>query len=276
MKNFAGHYGAARDFFPPPSSRNVYHEVAGRRRAFVLRRAPTFFSRRVFFMKFFGLALIMAACASAASIPAGQGETLHYSVNWPSGLSLGEGALSASRSGSAGTLNLEFNLNAGVPGFQVRDDYRSEASSKFCSEEFQRKFQHGARKSDEKTTFDARTGTATRKTEGGGKSELKTSDCGKDALAFLYYVRSELSEGRLPAPQTVFFGGPYQVSLAFGGTQALKVGDKTIQAERLLGTAKGPASESHFEIFFEQNPARTPVLIKAPLALGTFSMELTQ
>lgn len=227
-------------------------------------------------MKFFGLIVIVAGCASAASIPAGQGETLHYSVNWPSGLSLGEGALHASRSGEAGKLNFEFNLNASVPGFSVSDDYRSEASPKFCSEEFDRKFQHGTRKSNEKTTFDAQTGTATRQTEGGGKSELNTSTCGKDALAFLYYVRNELSEGRLPAPQTVFFGAPYQVRLEFGGTQALKVGDKTIQAERLLGTAKGPASESHFEIFFEQNPARTPVLVKAPLALGTFSMELTQ
>ena len=228
------------------------------------------------FQNTLGLFLIIAGCAGAASIPAGQGETLHYSINWPSGLSLGEGELHASRAAAAGNLSLEFNLDAGVPGFAVLDDYRSKASSKFCSEEFDRKFQHGSRKSNEKTTFAAQAGTATRRTEGGGKSELKTSDCGKDALAFLYYVRSELSEGRLPAPQAVFFGSPYQVRLEFGGTQTLKLGDKTIQADRLLGTAKGPASEAHFEIFFEQNPARTPVLIKAPLALGTFSMELTQ
>jgi len=56
-------------------------------------------------------------------------ETLNYSVNWPSGLSLGEGHLSAKHS-SAGW-NFELNLDAGVPGYPVKDSYLSSATNDF-------------------------------------------------------------------------------------------------------------------------------------------------
>jgi hypothetical protein len=215
-----------------------------------------------------------------ASIPAQQNESLRFSVNWPSGLSLGEGQLHATQArtaaGAPGRLNFEFSLDAGIPGFHVLDSYHSEASDSYCSAEFEKKFVHGNKKSDEKTIFDASSGTATRETKGGGKTELKTPSCGKDALAFLYYVRHELSQGRLPEPQTVFFGAPYEISLQFGGTRNIKIGDKSIEADRLLASLKGRSSETHFEIFFSKAPARTPLLVLVPLTLGTFSMELIQ
>ena len=82
-----------------------------------------------------------------ASAPSFSNEHLRYTVNWPSGLSLGEGNLSASRSTAAqdspSRLDLAFNLDAGVPGFSVSDQYHSEASADFCSVEFQKKLSHG-------------------------------------------------------------------------------------------------------------------------------------
>ncbi len=60
-------------------------------------------------------------------------------------------------------------------------------------------------------TFDQQNGTASRETAGGGKTELKSPACGKDALAFLYYVRHELSQGRMPPQQTIFLGAPYDI-----------------------------------------------------------------
>jgi uncharacterized protein DUF3108 len=134
--------------------------------------------------------------------------------------------------------------------------------------------QHGSKKGEEKTTFDQQAGSATRETKGGGKTELTTSSCAKDALTYLYYVRHELSQGRLPAPQTVYFGAPYQVRVEFAGTQTIRIGETALEADRLTATAKGPSSDISFEVFFLKDAARTPALVRVPLSLGTFSMEL--
>jgi hypothetical protein len=227
-----------------------------------------------------GLGLCCAALAISGTplgAPIFENEQLRYSINWPSGLSLGEAAMESSRDKGAADvaprLHLEFDVDASVPGFAVTDRYHSEASADFCSVEFDRAAHHGPKKTDEKTTFDS-SGTATRETTGGGKSEMKTSSCGKDALAFLYYVRRELSQGRVPAPQTVYFGAPYEVRMAFAGTQTIKLGDKQVEADRITASIKGAASEVGFEVFFLKDAARTPALVRVPLALGTFSMEL--
>jgi Protein of unknown function (DUF3108) len=233
--------------------------------------------------RFIGLALSCAALAISGTPigpPTFENEQLRYSINWPSGLSLGEAQLGSSRDKAAADtparLHLEFNLDAGVPGFSVSDRYRSDASPDFCSVEFQRTAAHGQKKTDEKTTFDQQAGTASRQTIGGGKSELKTPSCGRDALAFLYYVRRELSQGRMPAPQTVFFGAAYEIRLVFAGTQSIRLGDKQVEADRVTASVKGAASEIGFEVFFLKDAARTPALVRVPLPLGTFSMELVR
>jgi hypothetical protein len=203
----------------------------------------------------------LALAAPPVGPPSFDNEQLRYNINWPSGLSLGEAALSASSSKPAPDapqrLHLQFDIDAGVPGFSVSDRYRSETAGEFCSSEFARTTAHGKKKTDEKITFDPH-GTATRETTGGGRSELKATSCSRDALAFLYYVRRELSEGRMPAPQTVF-------------------GDKPVEADRFAASVKGPASSTSFDIFFLKDRARTPALVRVPLATGTtFSMELVK
>jgi hypothetical protein len=226
------------------------------------------------------LAATLAISAAPAGGPVFENEQLRYNINWPSGLSLGEAQLRASMSkptpDAPGRLHLEFTLDAGIPGFTVSDQYRSEASRDFCSAEFQRSAKHGSKKTDEKTTFDQQNGTASRETAGGGKSELKASNCGKDALAFLYYVRQELSQGRMPPQQAVYFGAPYDIRLEFMGTQKIPLGEAQVEADRVTASVKGPSSEISFEVFFLKDRARTPVLVRVPLALGTFSMELVK
>jgi hypothetical protein len=223
---------------------------------------------------------IWALLLTAATAPKFSNEQLHYNVNWPSGLSLGEGQLHAARSkapeNGSDRLELEFSIDAAIPGFQVQDHYRSEATADFCSISFERKFQHGQKKSEEKTAFDQEKGTASRQTVGGGKSEIKIPACAKDALAFLYFVRYELSQGRLPQSQPVYFGSPYQMRVEFGGTQTIKLGDNSVEADRLMASIKGPSSDINFEVFFLKDTARTPALVRVPLSLGTFSMELVR
>jgi len=106
---------------------------------------------------------------------------------------------------------------------------------------------------------------------------LKAASCSRDALTFLYYVRGELSEGRMPAPQTIFLGAPYDVRLEFQGTESIRIADRPVDADRFAASVKGPASSISFDVFFLKDRARTPALVRVPLPMGTtFSMELVK
>lgn len=220
-------------------------------------------------------ALLLAAATCAAqppSIPAE--ETLRYTINWPSGLSLGEGVLEAGRSG--GRWNFSLTLDAALPGFAISDRYRGAANDDLCALEAEKDAAHGPRKTREKTAFDYRRGVARRATVGGGKSEIPIGTCARDALGFIFHVRRELAHGRVPPPQTVLFGAPYQVRLEYTGAQVVPVNEKKHEADRVLVYCKGPASKLNFEIFFGRDAARTPLVVRVPFAIGTFSMELAQ
>ena len=221
-------------------------------------------------------ALVLVAAPVTESTLAN--ESLRYSVNWPSGVSLGEATLSASssREGNAPErMHFQFELDAGVPGFAVSDRFRSAASGSFCSAEFQKTTSHGSKRVDDKETFDPGTGTVTRGS-GSGQAEISANACGKDALAFLYFVRQELSQGRVPARQTVFFGAPYEVRLNLAGTENVKIGNKPVDTDHVKVSVDGPSSSINFDVFFLQDKARTLALVRVPLALGTFSMELAK
>jgi len=227
-------------------------------------------------------ALLMGLAISGlpATAPGYDNEQLRYNINWPSGLSLGEAQLHASlakpTADTPGRRHLEFDVDAAIPGFVVTDRYRSEASSDFCSAEFQRTASHGRKKTDEKTTFDQQEGTASRETSGGGKTDLKTPQCAKDALSYLYFVRRELSQGRIPPRQTIYFGAPYEIQVEFTGTQTIRLADSQVEADRLTASVKGTASDIKFEVFFLKDSGRTPVLVRIPIGPATFSMELVR
>lgn len=201
-----------------------------------------------------------------------QGEALQYSVNWPSGLSLGEARLGAAKSGERYAFN--FHFDASVPGFSVNTDSKSTATAQYCAVTSDKETVRGSRKSSEHTGFDQEKRIATRETKNGGKAELPTPACGKDALSYLYFLRQELAQGRLPVQQDVFYGSPYNVRVEFGGRQSLKVGSTSYDVDRLVAHIKGPSSNFTAEIFLSHDEVRTPVLLRVPLALGTFSMEL--
>jgi hypothetical protein len=206
-------------------------------------------------------------------------ETLHYSVNWPSGLSLGEAEISfvapAGASGQETPWSFNATIDASLPGFILRDHYSSTANPMFCSLTLTKEFQHGSRKGKEVETFHADTNTVTRETQpGGGKSDISVSPCAHDALTFLEFVRHELAQGRMAPGQAVVFGSVYQVRMEFTGTQQIKVSEHNVEADRMQVTFKGPASDYTFELFFSKDAARTPVFARLPLPLGAFTVEL--
>ncbi len=228
-------------------------------------------------------ALLIFVPALAAPVPAGPAltgfpftdEALNYSINWPSGLNLGEGHMRATHAGTG--WSFELTLDASVPGFDVKDSYAAHANADFCSADFSRQFAHGARKGGEKETIDRSRQTVSRATvNGGGTSEFAAPDCVKDALTLLFYARRELGQGRVPPAQQVLFGGLFEVRLDYAGAQTIPVADKPVQSDKIVCSLKGASSSVQFEIYFARDPARTPLLVKVPLAMGKFSMELVR
>jgi hypothetical protein len=210
------------------------------------------------------------------------GEVLHYSINWPSGLSLGEASLRSDRTGEGTAVtpgwDFELNLDASVPGFAIRDQYHSTANLDFCSEQLQKKISRGARKNEERVTFQPDKDTATRETvrgdQTGGKTEISVSSCARDALTLLQFVRKELAQGRLPPQQPAILGAAYQVRLEFLGSTPVRLGNQQIDADRFRTSIKGPTSDLTLELFFARDAVRTPLMVKIPLSLATFTVEL--
>jgi hypothetical protein len=220
----------------------------------------------------------LGSSAMAASDPTGfpfQNESLHYSVNWPSGLSLGDATLTARRVDTGWSLDM--GLDAAVPGFTIADRFHSSTNADQCSTEFTRTTAHGKKKSNEKTTFDYKSGRASRATsDGGGKTETTIGSCARDAVAFLYYARKELGQGRVPQQQDIYFGAVYSVRLDYTGAQTITVQDKAQVTDRVAVSFTGPSSRAEFEMYFARDAARTPLLVKIPSSVGTVSLELSR
>ena len=218
----------------------------------------------------------------AALLASASGETLHYSINWPSGLSLGEATLRSDRTvegtGSLPGWEFELNLDASVPGFAIRDRYSSTANPDFCSAILDKKTTRGARTGQERVIFDPNKTTATRQTIRGeaiaATSQIAVPLCARDALTLLQFVRKALEQGRLPPSQPAILGAAYQVHLEYLGNTAVRLGDQQIDADRFRTSIKGPASDLTMELFFKRDAARTPVLMKIPLSIATFTVEL--
>src|SRR5215207_1711581 len=94
------------------------------------------------------LLLILAAAAASAQpaakltgFPFQSLETLRYSIRLPGGLVLGDAVFVARQAPLGWTF--ETSVNASLPGFVIKDIYRSEVVGDLCSTELDRKFTHG-------------------------------------------------------------------------------------------------------------------------------------
>lgn len=206
-------------------------------------------------------------------------ETLHYSINWQSGLSLGEATLTSTRTGDAASgeqgWSFSVDVDASIPGFLIRDDYRAEAGPGLCSIELNKELSRGARKTRERVSFDQDARRITRETlDGGGKSDYSAPECARDALSFLQFVRNELAQGRVAPQQPAILGAKYDVQLTYTGSEKIRVGDEWKEADRVRTSIHGPQADYSVDLYFARDPERTPLAAKLPLALGTFTVEL--
>ena len=93
-------------------------------------QAMNYIQAMTFIQRLILIAVLVAPLLPAADGPTGfpfQNETLRYSINWPSGLSLGEATMTAHRSESGWSFDVEFN--AGIPAFPVADKYKASAGA---------------------------------------------------------------------------------------------------------------------------------------------------
>jgi hypothetical protein len=231
--------------------------------------------------------LCASLCAQTAQKPAPaapkltgfpfQDESLHYSIKWPSGLSLGDVTFTAHRGGAGWAFDMA--VDAGVPGFNISDRFRAAATVQLCSTELQRDISHAGRKTSERISFDQSGRTAHRATvfpDGGGTSDFDVPSCARDALTFLYFARAELGQGRVAPAQQVFLGAGYSVTLRYAGEATVRLDEKPAVTDRVLVSVRGPKTDINAEAYFARDAARTPLVVKLPLSVGTFSMELVR
>jgi hypothetical protein len=223
------------------------------------------------------LILVFAAAAAAQTGFPFTDESLHYNINWPSGLSLGEATFTSHK--TAAGFTLEATADAAVPGFAIADRFRSSATPDVCSLEFTRETSHGSKKTREKTTFDSAKGTARRVTtlpENGGVTDFDISSCARDALAFVYFVRREMGQGRVAPPATVYFGSAYSVRVDYTGAMTIPSDGRQTVTDHVNVSIRGPKANIVVEVFFARDAARTPLLIRVPVAVGNLSLELVR
>lgn len=227
----------------------------------------------------FSAASVLATSLFAATAAGPTGfpftdEDLSYSVNWPSGLNLGDAHLRATHSGK--DWNFSFSLDAGVPGYSVKDSYKASAVPDFCSVSFDRDTVHGSHTVKEKETIDRDRSLATRVTltKDGGKSDFPVPICAKDALTYLFYARRELGQGRVPGAQKILMGNMYEIRMDYVGPQTISADGKQLQTDKMTCTVKTASSEYKFDTWYARDPARTLLRVTVPLSLGSFSMEL--
>jgi hypothetical protein len=230
--------------------------------------------------RLFGLSILVALLAQPAVVPASQegfpyaDETLNYSLNFSKGISLGKAQMAARRDPSRGW-NLSFSLDASMIGYNIIDRFNAYSGLDLCGIRFERSSQHGKRKANEITFFDRGRSVAVRGSRGGGGlTEMPVGLCPHDALSFLYYLRRELGQGRMPPNDVVLAGAQYRISMVYAGEKSIDRDQKKVAADQINCTVKGPASETHLEILFARDAARTPLVVRCPLAFGTFSLEL--
>jgi len=229
---------------------------------------------------FFASALL---AQPAVVSPATQGfpfgnETLNYNLTFSTGVSLGKATLVAHKDPARNGWTFNLSIDASFPGFPIVDRFTSGTGADLCSLHFDRDSQHGRyRKSKEIVYFDRGRSVAVRSTKnGGGISEIPVGLCPHDGLSFLYMLRRELGQGRMPPNDVVIAGAAYRISMVYDGEKQYTLNKQLVRGDQVICTIKGPASETRLEILFARDAARTPLLVRCPLALGTFSLELVR
>jgi hypothetical protein len=229
-------------------------------------------------LSFVAASFVAGSLAAAESSPKLTGfpftdEDLNYSIVWPTGVSLGEAHLHAKHAGEK--WNFTFTLDAGVPGFTVKDTYHSdivpEVAPNFCSVAFERSSTHGSHVVNEKEPIDRERAMASR-----GTTQIPVPACVKDALAYLFWARREMGQGRVPAAQDILLGALHPIRVDYVGGPVITMNGRQEQTDEVTCTWGTGSAAVTFDVYFARDAARTLLRVTAPTIMGKFSMELVR
>ncbi len=216
----------------------------------------------------------LAAQAPLGPVPTQ--EELRYALAWPSGLSFGSASFRAQFAEPG--WRFEFELQASLPEIEINDRAISRTDSRMCGQEFEKYILHGHRRASERLRF--RPGSVERvnleQAAPGQPGAMPARDCARDALAFVYFLRTELAAGRIPPPGTVYFGAGYQVRLKHAQARWLAWGGERRLADEIRVSLRGPASEHELSAYFGRDEARAPLLFQMRFDAGKFTLRLQE
>jgi hypothetical protein len=222
-------------------------------------------------------ARLMAQSAASTWPPTANGEELIFHLLWPSGLTLGEGTLTAVRAGAE--VHLEATVIADLPQHPVSYTFGSVTDERLCSVQFRQHLREGPRTTDETFTFNQEQHTV-QGPRGQDTIPASHADCARDPLALLYYFRWQLATSRLPigTPEAVgsfYLGEGFTVRYEAIAPETVKLGTRQWEGDRFLITAQGThGREQIVEVWIRLDEARTPVAVRVPFSLATFAAEL--
>lgn len=222
-----------------------------------------------------GLRTGLLSAETPEAAPFSSGETLRYDIVWPSGLRLGEATFTANSNQAGWAFSADVSAN--LPVLAIEDEYQSKTDFSLCSTSFKKVVSHGKKKQNEEVTFKQSENRARRRNLADGTTQdLVVPPCVRDALTYLYSLRQDLAQGRVPPPDDFNFGPQFQISVSYVETRSIEAGGKTQQADRLLVDVSGGENPVNIELFLAQDAARTPLVIRVPFELGTFSLRLAE
>ena len=222
-----------------------------------------------------GLGMGLLAAETPEAAPFASGEVLRYDIVWPSGLRMGEARFTANSNQAGWAFSADVSGN--LPVLSIEDKYESKTDFSLCSVSFKKVVSHGKKKQDEEVTFNQAENRALRRNLANGTTQdLIVPPCARDALTYLYALRQDLAQGRVPPPDDFNFGPQFQISVSYVETREIEAAGKTQPADRLLVDVNGGENPVNIAMFLAQDAARTPVLIRVPFELGTFSLKLAE
>ena len=219
---------------------------------------------------------LSAQSASSTWAPLASGERLLFNLLWPSGITLGEAVLEASRTDEG--IRLVATVAAALPQHHIAYTFTSLADEQLCSVQFRETLREGKNTRETSFEFDQRNHLV-RRTRAGQTTESPIPACARDPLALLYHFRRQLAFSQLPVgtPEAVgvfHLGEDYSVRYEAITPETVKLGTKQWEGDRFLVTARGSDGEHSFEMWVRPDTSRTPVAIRVPFSLATFSAEL--
>jgi hypothetical protein len=221
------------------------------------------------------LLLLMTALLSppvrAENRPWPEGEKLVFEIFWPSGVSMGEATLEAKSIKD----NLYFWAVAevGLPQGRILYKYSSIASSDLCSREYRQSVERPGKFWEEITKFDADAGKATVSRDGRSR-EVTAAKCSRDPLALLYYYRAQAGVGKSASSETLFLGAPLSLKIEAKGKEQIKIKQTQRRGDHYIIMYPSASGDRSLELWLSDSPAQTPIAVRLPLPLATFSAEL--